>query len=199
LGAGKLHIFTAIRAEAAAIRPVVPDGAVLTVIGIRAVRLPVQVDASAIIMAGFAGALDPSLRIGDVVYDTPPRGPSGSIHTSGELVATVQEKALLFRSTSARAVDMENAIVRQFAGRMGVPFFGIRAISDTADEAIDPRILRFVDERGRLRPAALAGGLLRRPALIPALNRLRINSNIAGRSLAEALRFFLEQNRELFA
>jgi hypothetical protein len=194
LAAGKLHIFTAIRAEARALRAVVPKDAELTVIGIRAVRLPRQIDARGIILAGFAGALDPILGVGDIVRDDPP----GSIYTSSDIVATAREKADLFARTGARAVDMENATVRRFAEQIGVPFFGIRAISDTANEDLDPRVLRFVDETGRPRPAAIAKGLLLRPALIPTLNRLRINSAIAGRALAVAVRTFLEENGELF-
>jgi hypothetical protein len=193
LAAGKLHIFTAIRAEARALRAVVPKDAELTVIGIRAVRLPRQIDARGIILAGFAGALDPILGVGDIVRDDPP----GSIYTSSEIVATALEKAYLFARTGARAVDMENAIVRRFAEQMGVPFFGIRAISDTAGEEVDPLVLRFLDETGRVRPGAIAMGLIQKPAIVSTLNRLRINSAIAGRSLAAAVRILLEENREL--
>jgi hypothetical protein len=78
-----------------------------------------------------------------------------------------------------------------------VPFYGIRAISDTAAEAVDPAVLQFVDEVGAIRPAALAKGLLRNPSLLPTLNRLRINSAFAGRALAVAVKTFLEQNQQL--
>jgi purine-nucleoside phosphorylase len=193
LATGKLHIFTAIQAEARAIRPILPEGVGLTVIGILAVHLPQEIDAGAIVMAGFAGALDPGLGIGDIVRDEP----AGSIHTSNQIVATVAEKAALFGSTGATAVDMENAIVRKFAERLGVPFFGIRAISDRADEAVDPLVLQFIDETGRLRPGAIAKGLIRKPAIIPSLNRLRINSAIAGRALAGAVAAFLKEHGEL--
>jgi len=118
-------------------------------------------------MAGFAGALDPALRVGDIVKDDS----SGSIYTSKDIVATAAGKAELFRRTGAKAVDMENAIVRQFADRLGIRFIGIRAISDAADEAIDPAILQFIDETGRIRPAALAKGLIQKPAIVPELNR----------------------------
>jgi adenosylhomocysteine nucleosidase len=186
----KLHIFTAIHAEAKAIRPVLPPGVELTIIGIRAVRLPQQLQAGTIIMAGFAGALDPSLRIGDIVHDDPP----GTIHTSTQIIATPADKAALFAQTGAKAVDMENAIVRAMADRLSIPFFGVRAISDTATDSLDPAILSFVDETGRLRPAALAKTVLQRPALIPQLNHLRLNSAIAGRTLANALRVFFVKN-----
>jgi adenosylhomocysteine nucleosidase len=167
----------------------------LTVIGIRAVRLPQQIEARAILMAGFAGALDPLLRIGDIVHDDPP----GTIHTSTQIVATPTDKATLYKSTGAKAVDMETAIVRALAQRLGISFVGIRAISDTAADSVDPAVLNFVDETGRLRPAALAKALLQRPSLIPQLNHLRANSAIAARALTDALRAFLEKNTQLFS
>jgi hypothetical protein len=40
-------------------------------------------------------------------------------------------------------------------------------------------------------------GLIQKPAIVSTLNRLRINSAIAGRSLAAAVRILLEENREL--
>jgi len=194
LAAGKLHIFTAIDAEANAIRAVLPESVKLTVIGIRGVRLPEVADASGILMAGFGGALDPVLKVGDVVWDDPP----GVIYTSTQLVSTPAEKALLRERTGARAVDMENAIVRALAVRLGVPFFGVRAVSDTAEEAVDPLVLKLVDDTGRVRARAMARTLMQRPGIIPILNRLRINSGIAGRALANAVRIFLDENAKLY-
>jgi adenosylhomocysteine nucleosidase len=156
--------------------------------------MPAKIEASAIMMAGFAGALDPALRVGDIVEDDP----GGTIYTSKELVATVADKAELFHQTGAKAVDMENAIVRQFADRLGIRFIGVRAISDTADEAVDPAIMQFIDETGRVRPAALTKVLIQKPAIVPVLNRLRRNSAIAGRALAFAVKTFLDENKELF-
>jgi hypothetical protein len=190
----KLHIFTAIHAEANAIRAQLPEGVSLSVIGIRAVRLPEIADASAILMAGFGGGLDPILKVGDVVWDDPP----GVIYTSTEIVSTAAEKALLRERTRARVVDMENGIVRALAVRLGVPFFGVRSVSDTAKEAVDPLVLKLVDETGRSRAGAMARALLHRPQIIPTLNRLRINSGIAGRALAKTLRTFLDENKELY-
>jgi adenosylhomocysteine nucleosidase len=193
LATRKLHIFTAIQSEAKAIAPFLPTSVELTVIGIRAVRLPKRVEATAIIMAGFAGALDPALEIGDIIHDEP----AGIIHTSRSIIATTAEKSSLFLSTGARAVDMENEIVRDFARQMGVPFFGIRAISDRANEALDPRVLELVDEVGTPIAGAIALGLLKSPFLVGTLNRLRINTSIAGRALAAAVKNLLDENREL--
>jgi len=165
----------------------------MKVIGIGAVRLPADLSgASLIIMAGLAGALDPALKIGDVVSDE-----TGSrIHTSEKLVSTPDEKARLFRETGAAAVDMENAIVLAKANAAAVPFVGIRAISDTAGESVDPALFKLVDESGKVKPLAAARLFLRRPALLAQARRLQTNSNKALEALGAAVRRFLEDRKE---
>lgn len=168
----------------------------LHLIGIRATRMPVLERSSltCILLAGFGGALDPSLRVGDVVVEGLPepsqsglRFRPGRIHTSEAIVATAEEKASLFTRSGAVAVDMESDVVREYAHSMGVPFAAVRAISDAAEDAIDPAVLRLVDEWGRPKPGAVASTLLRRPALLPHLMRLGANANRAATSLTAAL------------
>lgn len=168
----------------------------LHLIGIRARYLPVIDPARVhcIVLAGFAGALDPSLRVGELVVaeganllQSSPLCRFGSIHTSGHIVATPEEKGELFARTGAVAVDMESEVVREYARSLGVRFATIRAISDAARDAIDPAVLRLVDEWGRPRAAAVARALLRSPALLPHLMRLGANANRAAASLTGAL------------
>jgi hypothetical protein len=147
-----------------------------------------------VIMAGFGGALDPTLEIGDVVVDrnsdiAAPNGPwrRGDIHTALGVVASVADKCALFGETGALVADMEKAIARTFAAEHGVPFLGIRAVSDRADEPLDPATLRWVDAAGALRPLRLAADLCRRPARIPELWRLGRRSRIAVQNLADAV------------
>jgi hypothetical protein len=151
-------------------------------------------DSAVYIMAGLAGGLDPSLRVGDVVIDDCPTGllpdvahRRGGIHTAEHLIATTTEKAALFAQTRALAVDMETWIVRTLAQREDIPFVAVRAISDGFDEALDPTILKLVDGFGRPRPAAIAATLLRRPALIAPLRRLGAASHLAAENLGAAV------------
>jgi hypothetical protein len=157
------------------------------VIGLRAARLS-QIplgDAELILVAGLGGGLDPRLRVGDLVLDTPvPALPQdlpwhvGPIHSVGSLVTTPADKATLFGQTGALAVEMEQAAVRR-AAPPGARVIGLRAISDPADMAIDPAVLTFLDGTGRPRPLVVGTTLLRRPTLIPHLRTLRRNTRLA--------------------
>jgi hypothetical protein len=190
-------ILTALRAEARAIGEIL--GIEVHVIGFGAAHMPETPSGSHVIVAGLGGALDPTLTVGDLVLDTPVPGlPTdlpwhvGGIHTARHLVATPAEKASLFQKTGAKAVDMEQEIVRSAVPR-DVEVIGVRAISDPAGMAIDPAVLRFIDNIGRPRPLALASTLLRRPGLVPHLLELRANSAVALRNLGLGVRALLER------
>ena len=187
-------IFTALRYEANAIASAVD--ARIEVIGLRAALLP-RIDvggAGAIILAGLAGALDPSLAVGDVIVDERstsevlPDLPRRRIHTAKQMICTAAEKSELFRSSGgAAAVDMEADAVFTFAAERKLPCLHIRAISDAADHAIDPAVFRLTDSSGNVRPTALARELIRKPSLVAELVRLQSRSKLALRNLCEAL------------
>ena len=118
-------------------------------------RFPIR----ALVSAGIAGGLDPSLRVGDVVLadsilevtsrveypvrlpfyttvsepsaDRLPDPVIGKLVTVDSVVQDIVGKAEL-RKTGARAVDMESSAVVAEAARRGLPFFCVRAVSDTA-------------------------------------------------------------------
>ena len=190
----------------------------LAVIGVCARDLPPEA-ADVVIMAGLAGALDPSLAVGDLIIDDWPTGlvlpagaKRGSIHSAAKIAATPQEKRDCFAQTHALAVDMENAAVREWArrsfqrssidasgggaarlpsgempsGRLGASFGAIRAISDRADQSLDPVVLRLVDAWGRPRILQILRTLVVRPALLPHLMRLGADSKKAAARLGTA-------------
>lgn len=161
-----------------------------------------RTDVGCVLMAGLAGALDPSLRIGDIVVDGhagsvafPGPVRAGAIHTSPTLIATPAEKAALFQRTGALAVDMEQSVARAFADSLDVPFIGIRAISDTADQKLDSMVLQFLDPLGHVNKGVLFGALLRRPTLLFTLIRLGSHSRFALRNLGAAVVHLLDAFR----
>ena len=155
------------------------------VIGMRGVRMPQVPAGSTVIVAGLGGGLDPKLRVGDLVLDTPLPGLSnhlpwhvGAIHSSTGVVSTPEQKAELFDKTRALAVDMEHIVVQRSLASQ-VRIIGLRAISDPADMTVDPAVLRFVDDVGNPRAGRIAMTLLRRPGLIPHLRLLSKNTKLA--------------------
>ena len=192
-------ILTAVQMEADAIGRVERNGHVsgmpATAIGIgatRLARLKVPASTYAVVVAGLGGALDPTLNIGDVVIDGSLGTPRlqdrrGVIYSVDRVVSTPQAKADLFAQSGAAVVDMELAAVRRWAEPRRLKVVGVRAISDRASDAVPAVVTRFVNDVGRVRPLAIAAGLLRRPSLVPDLRRLQRDAAIALLQLGPAV------------
>ena len=190
-------IFTAVRMETRTIQQALRGSACrVHTVGIGAKHLPASAEVTgvtAILMCGVAGGLDPTLGIGDVILDDRcALVPAtigyrrGAVHSATAIISSPIQKAEVFHETAALAVDMEQAIVRNFANHLGIPMIGIRAISDTADQTLDPAVVNLVDDLGRPRAGKIALNLIRRPSLIPYLRALNKNTNMALRELGTA-------------
>jgi adenosylhomocysteine nucleosidase len=170
----------------------------LYTVGIRAKHLPrgwSRRTACGVVMAGLAGALDPTLKVGEVVIDGELAGDfhgvifrSGKIVASDKLISTPEEKAKLFSKTGALAVDMESAAARKMALAADLPFISIRAISDTASQTLDPSTMAMVDEFGRPKISSIVLSLSRRPQLVGQLQRMGRSAALAAANLAAALK-----------
>jgi len=176
----------------------------------------IETGAELLAVAGTAGGLHPALRPGDlvladrilkkegekvsVVGETAWRHarellkPSagirilrGAVLTCSVVIETAAEKQYLHQQTRALAVDMESAAVVQAAARQGLPAMVIRAVCDTSTESLPREILDTIDHKDRVRAARLAGALLHRPALIPALVRLNTQFKAAMAALKKKL------------
>src|SRR5580704_12635322 len=109
---------------------------------------------------GFAGALDPDLRVGDlivasVVIDARDgsRAFVSGVDSQNSLVtfmsvAGVQQKKNLAPAFGAKAVDMEAAAVAAAAVAHGIPFAATKVISDEWNFEL-PEMDRFIDSRGQ--------------------------------------------------
>jgi adenosylhomocysteine nucleosidase len=154
-----------------------------------------------VICAGFAGALEPGWTVGDVLFaddiidaggqrwNTADRGGGGrrgGLLTMPTMIGDPDEKRRLGLKHRAVAVEMESAAAARFCQEQGLPFRGIRAISDDVSTTLSPRLLDLLGG-ARVSIPRLILGVLRQPGLIGELRRLARDTRIAAANLATAL------------
>ncbi len=164
--------------------------------------------AQAILSIGIGGALDPSLRVGDVViatevlrprrrWETDPawrvrlvgrlRGARlGPVYGSDEMVVHALEKAKLRGRGGALMVDMESHVAARIAAGAGLPFAAIRVVSDTAGLSLPPAVLQGLNEDGGMNLMGVLAALARDPRQLPALMRTGRDADLAFKALETA-------------
>lgn len=150
-----------------------------------------------VVLAGFAGGLDPALHVGDLVTlreVVSPNGPPMHLADTGSrgvsvarAAATVATKRDLHARFAADVVDMETYPVAQRLIAAGIPLTVLRAITDTAADALPPTVLQLTDRDGRPIASRIARHLATGPWRIITLLRLARASHRAGRALADAV------------
>lgn len=151
---------------------------------------------SVVYSAGYAGALDPQLKVGELIRAARVvnAGDGSSIQIAGgdgvlvsyPAVATPAQKAKLRESYQAQAVDMEAAAVARAAEARSVGFSALKVISDEFDFEFPPTD-RFVDSEGRFHEMRFAWFAAVRPWLWLPVMRLARNSGRASRVLCEEI------------
>jgi adenosylhomocysteine nucleosidase len=159
-------------------------------------------DPARVVSIGFAGALDATMKVADVLEPRVVINAADGARTEtgsgqGTLVsfATVadrEQKRRLGNAYSAAAVDMEAAAVAQGAQVRGVEFAALKAISDTVDFSM-PATERFVSSDGQFRTAKFAFHVAVRPWLWRRTIALGRNSGKASHALGEAIASYLER------
>jgi len=145
---------------------------------------------------GFAGALDSTLKVGDIF--TPEAivdARDGSrIHLeqgSGTLltfthIASAAQKSKLGEAYGAHAIDMEAAAVVAAASAHGIAFVATKAISDEIEFEL-PGMEDFIDHNGQFRTTAFVLHTAIRPWLWSRVAKLDRNSRKAASALAKEL------------
>lgn len=177
----------------------------------------------AVLMAGYAGALQDGFKVGDIILATEIVGQSGHswpatwperplegewrppiqrgrILTEEKLISQPAEKRDLGKRHDAVAVDMESAVLAKLCAARGVPFGCVRVISDSVDTVLSPQLVSLMST-GRISIWRTILAVLRRPALAGELRRLakhtRYASEQLGKGLGELLTLTLPWSEEL--
>jgi adenosylhomocysteine nucleosidase len=147
-----------------------------------------------ILSVGFCGALDPALRIGDIVVSGEvPKGVGasfvrGDVISVDRVAVTAREKGDLRAATGAAVVEMESSAVARKAREWDVPFGCVRVVSDAAGEDLPLDFNRYRDADGRFERARIALAALGRPfTVLPGLVRLDRHCRRAAEQLGEFL------------
>lgn len=175
-----------------------------------------------VLSIGCAGALSPSINVGDVVIpekivddsaDGASYAPSseliniakdcckefgfpfhsGTTVSTREVAATAEAKRSLAEKYGAVAVDMETAQVAAWADKMGAPMLALRTVSDTSTDRIPPEIGMIVDQKGRLRPAKALAAFARNPSVLFEAVRLKRNLDRSLKTLGKVVTALLDR------
>jgi adenosylhomocysteine nucleosidase len=152
-----------------------------------------------VISAGFAGAVDPELKMGRMLT---PRlvidandgsrtevGSGNGVLVSFNAVADARQKLKLGKAYRADAVDMEAAAVSRGADAHGIPFVAVKAISDEAGFEM-PSLDKFIARDGQFQAGRFVLFAAVRPWLWPGVIRLRANMQKASSALCQALEVY---------
>lgn len=174
-------------------------------VGLRGACLIQRMGAAApslVVSAGACGGLAPHLRRGDLVAPETVIAPTGArdatdpcpglpragaLLTVADVVETVAGKARLWMETGALGVDMESAIIVQWARARGLPVVVVRAVADTAGEAVPADLVGLVEPGGRLRPGRAVRAALARPRALADAVALGRGTEAALKTVAAAL------------
>jgi adenosylhomocysteine nucleosidase len=170
-----------------------------------------------VLTCGFAGGLNPDLKLGDVVFEIFPRssrrestqikteekleptdvGCYEKLVTSGakpvkffcadRIATTIAEKKKLRDETGTDAVEMESAAIHAVCRERGIPCATVRVISDTANEDLPLDFNQLSKPDKSLDYGKLFLAIAKSPGKIGALMKLQKQTQFAAEKLAEVL------------
>ena len=162
-----------------------------------------------ILSAGFAGGLEDSYQVGDVLLasevantrdnvwpttwptqlpDEPFQPPlkQGRLLTAPKIVGKPEDKRALGKQFSAVAVDMESSLLAEQCAKRRIPFGCLRVISDDAQTTLSPQLTQLLSG-GNVSSIRAMFALMRNPFLAGEFYRLSKNTRLAAERLGKAL------------
>ena len=109
----------------------------------------------------------------------------GLLVTCNETVDSPAAKTALHHKTGAAAVDMEAFGIGSVCSGAGVPFYVVKAVTDSLSQSIPRAITSCVSETGRISFLRLTLNILSRPRLMPRLFEMQKSFNAAVYSLEQ--------------
>lgn len=152
-----------------------------------------------VLTCGFAGGLNPDLKLGDVVFEPATCNPklATSLLAAGakpakffcadRIATTVAEKQALRAETGADVVEMESAAIQAVCAERGISCATVRVISDTANEDLPLDFNALGKPDKSLDFGKLAWAIAKSPGKIGALMELQKKTSFAARQLAAVL------------
>ena len=152
-----------------------------------------------VLTCGFAGGLNPELKIGEVVFEIGNRkseignqfiaagAKPAKFFCADRIATTVTEKKKLRDETGADAVEMESAAVHAVCRERDIPCATVRVISDTANEDLPLDFNALAKPDKNLDYGKLFLAIARSPGKIGALMELQKKTKFAAEQLAAVL------------
>ncbi|MBN08228.1 MAG: hypothetical protein CMM45_10390 [Rhodospirillaceae bacterium] len=213
----RVGVITALRSEADCLRwsPSNTDflnfvSGTGSVAAARASSQAIEAGCDTLVSYGYAGALDPALRAGDLLFGLSVSNEETTIETDGDLVTQLISKIKKIEGIVARsslfyaapsiiktasqksdlrqkgrwdAVDMESFAIGCAAQKHNFSFIIVRSIVDIADVSLPNNLSKIVDKRGATRGAAALWELLKTPREFPKYRGLAKAKKLADQSL----------------
>jgi uridine phosphorylase len=152
-----------------------------------------------VLTCGFAGGLNPALKLGEVVFELSTLNSQLSTRLlaagakpakffcADRIATTVAEKRKLRDETGADAVEMESEAIHAVCRERGIPCATVRVILDTAGEDLPLDFNALAKPDMTLDYGKLLWTVAKSPGKIGGLLRLQKNCGFAAERLAEVL------------
>ncbi|HEY2081684.1 MAG TPA: hypothetical protein VGI88_02785 [Verrucomicrobiae bacterium] len=157
-----------------------------------------------VLTCGFAGALNPELKIGDVLFEEDAGSGLGELlrasgasaakfYCSSRVATTAAEKTALRQSTGADVVEMESGVIRKICREKQIPSATIRVVSDAAHQDLPLDFNALMTAEQTISFSRLALALIKSPGKVPQLMELQRNTRHAAQELAGVLEKLLSR------
>ncbi len=152
-----------------------------------------------VLTCGFAGGLNPDLKLGEVVFELSTHNiqlstrllaagaKPATFFCADRIATTVAEKARLRYETRADAVEMESAAIHIVCAERGIPCATVRVISDPASEDLPLDFNALARPDKSLDFGKLFLTIAKSPGKIGVLMELHKKTSFAAQQLADVL------------